>query len=79
VDLPAESEEVAGFFGAMLETDHAKDETFCKNFFKDFSDILKRYPVCAISYASLRSLLTTFFSAPHLATRRHKNQGVWSL
>src|SRR5271163_4563208 len=33
VDLPPESEEVAGFFAAMLDTDHAKNETFQANFF----------------------------------------------
>ena len=47
VDLPPESEEVAGFYGAMLETDHAKDATFNKNFFDDFLKTLKKYPpVC---------------------------------
>ena len=44
MDLPLESEEVAGFYGAMLETDHAKDATFNKNFFDDFLKILKKYP-----------------------------------
>ncbi|KAL4251473.1 DNA topoisomerase I [Abortiporus biennis] len=44
VDLPPESEEVAGFYGAMIETDHAKDKTFNKNFFDDFLKILKQYP-----------------------------------
>jgi DNA topoisomerase-1 len=45
VDLPPESEEVAGFFGTMLETDHAKDTTFQKNFFKDFLGVLEHRPV----------------------------------
>lgn len=44
MDLPVESEEVAGFFGAMLETDHAKDATFQKNFFEDFAAVCKRHP-----------------------------------
>ncbi|EJF57661.1 hypothetical protein DICSQDRAFT_68959 [Dichomitus squalens LYAD-421 SS1] len=44
VDLPPEAEEVAGFYGAMLETEHAKDATFNKNFFDDFLKILKKYP-----------------------------------
>lgn len=44
VDLPPESEEVAGFFGAMLDTDHTKDATFQKNFFHDFLEILKHHP-----------------------------------
>ena len=45
VDLPPESEEVAGFFGFMLDTDHTKDATFQKNFFHDFLEVLKRHPV----------------------------------
>jgi len=44
VDLPPESEEVAGFFAGMLETDHAKDVTFQANFFKDWLEVLKEYP-----------------------------------
>jgi DNA topoisomerase-1 len=44
IDLPPESEEVAGFYGAMLETDHAKDATFNKNFFDDWSKVLKEHP-----------------------------------
>ncbi|KAK9493283.1 hypothetical protein V1508DRAFT_403979 [Lipomyces doorenjongii] len=42
VDLPPEVEEVAGFFGAMLETDHAKNEVFQSNFFNDFKAVLKK-------------------------------------
>jgi hypothetical protein len=31
----------------MLETDHAKDATFNKNFFDDWSKVLKKHPpVC---------------------------------
>lgn len=41
VDLPLEAEEVAGFFGAMIETEHAQNETFRKNFFNDFLTVLK--------------------------------------
>ena len=42
--MPPTSEEVAGFFAAMLETDHAKDATFQKNFFDDWKKVLKDYP-----------------------------------
>ncbi|WRT70319.1 uncharacterized protein IL334_007317 [Kwoniella shivajii] len=42
--LPPESEEVAGFFGAMIETDHAQDAKFRENFFKDFKTMLDKYP-----------------------------------
>lgn len=42
--LPPESEEVAGFFAAMLETDHAQDAKFRENFFRDFKAMLAKYP-----------------------------------
>lgn len=43
VVLPPAAEEVAGFFGAMLNSgDHAKNPTFQKNFFADFKDVLKK-------------------------------------
>lgn len=41
VDLPPEAEEVAGFFAALLESDHAKNPIFQKNFFHDFLEVLK--------------------------------------
>ncbi|KAK7472817.1 DNA topoisomerase 1 [Stygiomarasmius scandens] len=44
VDLPPESEEVAGFYAALLETDHAQDTTFNKNFFSDWKKVLQRHP-----------------------------------
>lgn len=44
ITLPPESEEVAGFFVAMIETDHAKDKTFRANFFRDFKAICEKYP-----------------------------------
>ncbi|EJU04243.1 topoisomerase I [Dacryopinax primogenitus] len=44
VELPHESEEVAGFFGAMLETPHAQDNQFRNNFFEDFQAVLSKYP-----------------------------------
>ncbi|SCU80899.1 LADA_0B10110g1_1 [Lachancea dasiensis] len=41
VDLPPQAEEVAGFFAALLESDHAKNPVFQKNFFEDFLDVLQ--------------------------------------
>lgn len=41
VTLPKEAEEVAGFFGAMLETDHAQNPVFQKNFWNDFLAVVK--------------------------------------
>ncbi|ORY80419.1 hypothetical protein BCR37DRAFT_403077 [Protomyces lactucae-debilis] len=41
VTLTVEAEEVAGFFGALIETEHAKNETFCSNFFEDFRKVCK--------------------------------------
>ncbi|KAK4684184.1 DNA topoisomerase I, partial [Tremellales sp. Uapishka_1] len=42
--LPPESEEVAGFFAAMIETDHAQDAKFRENFFNDFRKVLDGHP-----------------------------------
>lgn len=42
VTLPPEAEEVAGFFGVMINTDHAKNPVFQKNFFADFKKVLKK-------------------------------------
>ncbi|KAJ2999594.1 hypothetical protein NUW54_g6916 [Trametes sanguinea] len=44
VDLPPESEEVAGFYAALLESPHAQDAVFNKNFFDDFLKVLKKSP-----------------------------------
>lgn len=44
MDLPSQSEEVAGFYAAMLETEHAQDATFNKNFFQDWLKVLQEYP-----------------------------------
>jgi DNA topoisomerase-1 len=35
---------VAGFFAAMLETDHAQDAKFRENFFRDFAAMVEKYP-----------------------------------
>lgn len=43
VALAPEAEEVAGFFGSMLNaTQHVENPIFQKNFFMDFKDILKK-------------------------------------
>jgi len=44
VDLPPESEELAGWFAALLETEHAADEVFQSNFFQDWQLVLKKHP-----------------------------------
>ncbi|KAH8108004.1 hypothetical protein BXZ70DRAFT_884531 [Cristinia sonorae] len=44
VDLPPASEEVAGFYGALLESEHVKDVTFNNNFFEGFVETLKKHP-----------------------------------
>lgn len=41
VELSPEAEEVAGFYAALLETEHAKNPVFRKNFFDDFLQVLK--------------------------------------
>ncbi|KIY50318.1 hypothetical protein FISHEDRAFT_39784, partial [Fistulina hepatica ATCC 64428] len=53
VNLPPESEEVAGFYAALVETDHGQDATFNKNFFNDFLEVLKKHPpVCGTKITS---------------------------
>ncbi|PLW17666.1 hypothetical protein PCANC_06109 [Puccinia coronata f. sp. avenae] len=44
VDLPPESEEVAWFFGSMLNSDHIEKPTFVRNFFNDWREVLKQHP-----------------------------------
>lgn len=41
VDLPVKAEEVAGFYAALLQSDHTKNPVFQKNFFHDFLQVLK--------------------------------------
>lgn len=52
VDLPVQAEEVAGFFGAMLESDHTKNPVFQKNFFDDFLEVLKDHGGCNVNITS---------------------------
>lgn len=57
ISLPPESEEVAGFYAAMLETDHTKDAVFNKNFFDDWKGVLKKYPpVCSLVLSCMCNL-----------------------
>lgn len=56
VDLPPESEEVAGFYGVMLETEHAQDAVFNKNFFNDFLKVLEEHPPVSNDIRSLHKL-----------------------
>ncbi|CAN3374694.1 hypothetical protein DIURU_002324 [Diutina rugosa] len=48
VSLPIEAEEVAGFFGAMINTDHAQNPVFQKNFFNDFKEVLEEAGGCDV-------------------------------
>lgn len=41
VELSLEAEEVAGFFGAMLSSDHTQNAVFQTNFFTDFVQVVK--------------------------------------
>ncbi len=66
VALEPEAEEVATFFSAILGTDHHANETFCKNFFADFCETLRR--IGSKSAATIRKLELCDFSpiAEHL-------------
>lgn len=41
VKLSIQAEEVAGFFGAMINTDHAQNPVFQANFFRDFLSVVE--------------------------------------
>ena len=43
VTLPPEAEEVAGFFAALIESDHGKNPVFQQNFFNDWLEVLKEH------------------------------------
>jgi DNA topoisomerase-1 len=40
----------------MLETDHAKDATFNKNFFDDWSKVLEKHPPVCVNKTVVGSL-----------------------
>ncbi|KAJ7680364.1 DNA topoisomerase I [Mycena polygramma] len=44
LDLPPAAEEVAGFYAALIESDHAQSVDFNNNFFKDWQTVLKKHP-----------------------------------
>lgn len=48
VELPPLAEEVAGYFAAMIETDHAKNPVFQQNFFNDFLQVLEESGGCNV-------------------------------
>jgi DNA topoisomerase-1 len=50
VSLPPEAEEVAGFFAALIESDHGKNPTFQENFFHDWLKILKEHKVVYLNW-----------------------------
>eukprot|EP00466_Bigelowiella_natans_P000827 jgi/Bigna1/48614/estExt_Genewise1.C_290087 len=57
VELTPEQEEVATFFGVMLETDHAKKPVFQKNFFKCFRELLgKNHKIKKFSKCDFRPI-----------------------
>eukprot|EP00494_Astrolonche_serrata_P031823 UN32092 len=53
IQLTAEQEEVATWFAAILETDHASNPTFCKNFFNDWCRLL-RAPGAKVRHPEIR-------------------------
>ncbi|KAF7351246.1 DNA topoisomerase I [Mycena sanguinolenta] len=44
LDLPPAAEEVAGFYAALSESEHAESALFNKNFFEDWKAVLKEHP-----------------------------------
>jgi DNA topoisomerase I len=53
VSLPPEAEEVAGFFAALIESDHGNNPVFQENFFNDWLAILKEHNTVRESSAIL--------------------------
>jgi len=53
VTLPPEAEEVAGFFAALIESDHGQNPVFQQNFFNDWLEILKELKVVLSSNLKL--------------------------
>lgn len=53
VDLPPEAEEVAGFFAALIESDHGKNPVFQQNFFSDWLHVLKECN--AVTFSATKS------------------------
>lgn len=72
VDLPVQAEEVAGFFGAMLESDHTKNPVFQKNFFDDFCEVLKDCGGCNVDIASFDKMDFTKIHAYYEKQREEK-------
>lgn len=56
VNLPPQAEEVAGFFGALIETDHGKNPVFQQNFFNDFKTVLKESGGCNVDIKSFEKM-----------------------
>lgn len=52
MDLTPEQEECATWFATILESDHAQNPTFCKNFFKDWCALL-RHPNAEIKHPEI--------------------------
>ncbi|CAN6608325.1 DNA topoisomerase 1 [Trichomonascus vanleenenianus] len=75
VDLPAEAEEVAGFFGAMLNsTNHTENEVFQQNFFGDFKQVLKECggATCNGEKISIRTFKKMDFTLIHQHYERQR-------
>lgn len=65
LDLPPDSEELAGWFAALLETEHAADEVFQKNFFADWQVVLKKHPPVRIYLIPFSQWLTLYPAQRH--------------
>lgn len=68
--LEPEAEEVAGFFGALINTDHAANDIFRRNFFDDFCAVLEQ--VGSRHAGSIRSLERCDFSRLHAHFERER-------
>ncbi|TIA83927.1 hypothetical protein E3P77_03510 [Wallemia ichthyophaga] len=76
VELSNEAEEVAGFYAAVLGSDHAADETFNKNFFQDFQSVLRDHP--PLDGTKIKDFEKCDFSPirEHLDTEKEKKKAM---
>ncbi|AAS51220.2 ACL008Cp [Eremothecium gossypii ATCC 10895] len=73
VELPAEAEEVAGFFAALLQSDHAQNPVFQKNFFEDFLSVLNKHGG-ARNGIDIQEFSKCDFSKMHAYIQQQKDQ-----
>jgi DNA topoisomerase I len=77
VDLTPEQEEVATWYAALIESDHAKNKTFNSNFFKDWRQVLgKSHVIKAFSKCDFTPIHAYLEQQKALKKERRKDPEV---